>query len=117
PPRPQHPRLGSLAREGHMKRPRVIALCGPVLFRSFFDPPHERRLRRAFDWTRVGDRRVTPRVRRLLADADALVTTWDSPPLGEELLAMAPRLRLIAHCGGEVKARFARPLFDRLAIA
>ena len=58
-----------------------------------------------------------PRLRRLLADADALVTTWDSPRFGEELLSLAPRLRLVAHCGGEVKARFARPLFERLMIA
>ena len=60
---------------------------------------------------------MTPRLRRLLADADALVTTWDSPTFGEELLSLAPRLRLVAHCGGEVKARFARPLFERLVIA
>jgi phosphoglycerate dehydrogenase-like enzyme len=100
-----------------MKRPRVIVLCGETLFHSFFDPPRERRLDRGFDWTRVADRRVGPRLRRLLADTDALVTTWDSPRFGEELLAQAPRLRLVAHCGGEVKARFARPLFERLTIA
>jgi phosphoglycerate dehydrogenase-like enzyme len=100
-----------------MRRPRVVVLSGGTLFHSFFDQPRARRLDRKFDWTRIGDRRVTPRVRRLLADADALVTTWDSPRFGEALLSLAPRLRLVAHCGGEVKARFARPLFDRLVIA
>jgi phosphoglycerate dehydrogenase-like enzyme len=60
---------------------------------------------------------VTPVVRASLAGADALVTTWDSPRFGEELLSLAPRLRLVAHCGGEVKGRFARPLFERLTIA
>jgi phosphoglycerate dehydrogenase-like enzyme len=100
-----------------MRRPRVLVLSGGTLFRSFFDPPRARRLGRGFDWTRVADRRVTPRVRRLLADADALVTTWDSPRFGEELPSLAPRLGLVAHCGGEVKARFARPLFERLVIA
>jgi len=100
-----------------MTRPRVLVLSGETLFRSFFDPPRARRLGRGFAWTRVADRRVTPRLRRLLADADALVTTWDSPRFGEELLSLAPRLRLVAHCGGEVKARFARPLFERLVIA
>jgi phosphoglycerate dehydrogenase-like enzyme len=98
-------------------RPRVVALAGPVLFRSFFDRARQHRLARRFTWTRVGDRRVTPRLRRLLGDADALVTTWDSPRFGEELTALAPRLRLVAHCGGEVKGRFARPLFERLVIA
>jgi phosphoglycerate dehydrogenase-like enzyme len=100
-----------------MRKPRLVVLAPEVLFRSFFDDPRARRLARGFDWTRAGDRRVTPRLRRLLAGADALVTTWDSPRFGEELLSLAPRLRLVAHCGGEVKARFARPLFDRLVIA
>jgi len=100
-----------------MRRPRVLVLAGPTLFRSFFDPARERRLGRGFAWTRVAGERVTPRLRLLLVGADALVTTWDSPCFGEELLKLAPRLRLVAHCGGEVKARFARPLFDRLVIA
>ena len=99
-----------------MSRRRLVVLAPATLFRSFFDPPRERRLGRGFDWTRTGDRRVTPGLRRLLAEADALVTTWDSPCFGEELLSLAPRLRLVAHCGGEVKARFARPLFERLVI-
>jgi phosphoglycerate dehydrogenase-like enzyme len=100
-----------------MRRPRVLVLSGPTLFRSFFDPARERRLGRGFAWTRVAGERVTPRLLRLLKSADALVTTWDSPRFGEELVSLAPRLRLVAHCGGEVKARFARPLFDRLVIA
>ncbi len=100
-----------------MRKPRLVVLAPEVLFRSFFDPPRERRLDRGFDWTRTGDHRVTPRLRRILAGADALVTTWDSPRFGEELPSLAPRLRLVAHCGGEVKARFARPLFERLVIA
>jgi phosphoglycerate dehydrogenase-like enzyme len=65
----------------------------------------------------VAGKTVTPAVRAALREADALVTTWDSPTFGEELLALAPRLRLVAHCGGEVKGRFARPLFERLTIA
>jgi len=55
-------------------------------------------------------------MRAALAEAEALVTTWDSPRFGAELLAMAPRLRAIGHCGGEVKGRFAAPLFARLVI-
>jgi len=100
-----------------MRQPHIVVLAPETLFRSFFDAPRERRLARGFAWTRCADRRVTPRLRRLLAEADALVTTWDSPRFGEELLSLAPRLRLVAHCGGEVKGRFARPLFERLVIA
>jgi phosphoglycerate dehydrogenase-like enzyme len=51
-----------------------------------------------------------------LSTAQALVTTWDSPHLGDDLPLLAPHLRMIAHCGGEVKSRFARPLFKHLTI-
>jgi phosphoglycerate dehydrogenase-like enzyme len=98
-------------------RPRVVVLAPAALFRSFFDAPRERRLSRAFDWRRVAGSSVTPAVRRALRGAEALVTTWDSPRFGEELVSLAPRLRLVAHCGGEVKGRFARALFERLVIA
>jgi len=98
-------------------RPHVVVLAPAALFRSFFDAPRERRLSREFDWRRVAGGSVTPGVRRALRGAEALVTTWDSPRFGEELVSLAPKLRLVAHCGGEVKGRFARPLFDRLVIA
>jgi phosphoglycerate dehydrogenase-like enzyme len=87
------------------------------LFRSFFDRPRQRRLSRSFEWTRVEGRSLTPPLRRALRGAEALVTTWDSPRFGEELTTLAPRLGIVAHCGGEVKDRFARPLFERLVIA
>jgi phosphoglycerate dehydrogenase-like enzyme len=51
-----------------------------------------------------------------LSTAEALITTWDSPPFGDDLLRLAPQLRVIAHCGGEVKSRFSRSLFKRLTI-
>jgi phosphoglycerate dehydrogenase-like enzyme len=97
--------------------PRVVVLAPEALFESFFDASHRRRLSRAGTWTRVAGRSVTPPVRAALRDAEAIVTTWDSPRFGEELLALAPRLRLVAHCGGEVKGRFARPVFERLTVA
>jgi phosphoglycerate dehydrogenase-like enzyme len=99
-----------------MRKPRLVVLAPEVLFRSFFDPPRERRLSRSFAWTRVAGTRVTPGMRAALRGAEALLTTWDSPGFGGELPGLAPRLRIVAHCGGEVKGRFARPLFDRLVI-
>jgi phosphoglycerate dehydrogenase-like enzyme len=99
-----------------VKKPRLVALAPETLFASFFD--HERRLRLGgrFAWTRLPGRSLTPASRDALRSADALLTTWDSPRFGEELLRLAPRLRMIAHCGGEVKSRFAPALFSRLAI-
>ena len=98
-------------------RPRILVLSGEPLFASFFDGPRQRRLSRSFEWTRSVARAGTPGLRSRLADADGLITTWDSPSFDEALPGLAPRLRLVAHCGGEVKARFARPLFSRITIA
>jgi phosphoglycerate dehydrogenase-like enzyme len=46
-----------------------------------------------------------------------LITTWESPAFGDELLEIAPNLRMIGHCGGEVKNRFRGTLLDRLTVA
>ena len=99
-----------------MPRPQLLVCAGPDLFASFFPPPEQRRLSRLFRWQRDGARTITPALRRKLATARALITTWDSPQFGEDLPGLAPQLRIIAHCGGEVKSRFARPLFDKLTI-
>jgi phosphoglycerate dehydrogenase-like enzyme len=97
-------------------RPRVVVLAPAPLFRSFFDVATRNRLSRSFRWSRVAGRSATGRMRLALLEADALITTWDSPRFGEDLLRLAPRLRVIGHCGGEVKGRFPEPLFARLTI-
>jgi len=97
-------------------KPVLLVLAGEPLFGSFFDGPRRRRLSRLYRWRRVGARSLTPSLRSLLAQADALLTTWDSPRFDASLPEAAPRLRLVAHCGGEVKGRFAPALFERLTI-
>ena len=97
-------------------KPRLVVLAPAALFESFFDGARRRRLGRSFRWSRVGGRVMAPHMRALLAEANALVTTWDSPAFGADLLRIAPRLRVIGHCGGEVKPRFAASLFSRVTI-
>ncbi len=97
-------------------RPRLLVSAGPALFSSFFPPVHEARLSRSFNWERTAARSTNRVFTRQLGMADALITTWDSPHLGDDLLPHAPKLRIIAHCGGEVKSRFATRLFDKLTI-
>jgi phosphoglycerate dehydrogenase-like enzyme len=99
-----------------MPRSRVIICAGPELFASFFTSQHQKRLSRLFDWDRDGARTITAALRRKLESADGLITTWDSPHFSEDLLRFAPKLRIVAHCGGEVKSRFALSLFDQLTI-
>ena len=97
-------------------KPRLLVLAPDTLFRSFFDTARQRRLGRSFAWSVRGDRAPTPGLRRALAGAEALVTTWDSPRFDAGLLRDAPRLRAIGHCGGEVKGRFAPELLRRLTV-
>jgi len=99
------------------RKPIVLVSSNSKLFESFFDSALVLRFSRLARWERNPARSITPAFRRALHNAEALITTWDSPPhLPEELLAWAPRLRIIAHCGGAVGARFARSLFDSLVI-
>ena len=96
--------------------PRVLVLAPEALFRSFFDGARQRRLSRSFRWSRSGARAIDRVPAASLLAADALVTTWDSPRFAADSLRRAPRVRMVAHCGGEVKGRFAAPLFERITI-
>lgn len=98
-----------------MAKPELLISAPEILFASFFTPAHRRRLSRRFSWQRTGAKSMVA-LQRQLGGAKALITTWDSPRFGDELLAIAPNLRLIAHCGGEVKTRFQGSLLDRLTI-
>jgi phosphoglycerate dehydrogenase-like enzyme len=55
-------------------------------------------------------------LREQIANADVLMTTWHSPFLTTEMLGCQSRVKLIAHCGGEVKSRVAEPIFDYVTI-
>jgi phosphoglycerate dehydrogenase-like enzyme len=99
-----------------MSRPSLLISAGEALFSSFFSVQEQHRLRRRFAWERHGVTALTPDFRLRLSTAEALVTTWDSPHLDDDLPTLAPQLRMIAHCGGEVKSRFSRSLFRRLTI-
>jgi phosphoglycerate dehydrogenase-like enzyme len=99
-----------------MDRPFVTISAPDELFSSFFTPKLRRRLSSLFRWRRSKAREVTPEFRKLLRESEALVTTWDTPFLGAELAEIAPGLRIISHCGGEVKRHFERALFERLTI-
>jgi phosphoglycerate dehydrogenase-like enzyme len=98
-------------------KPIALVSSNIKLFTSFFDAERAGCLSQLTLWERNSARTITPALRQALSKAEALITTWDSPAwFPEYLLDWAPNLRIIAHCGGAVKSRFARPLFDRLVI-
>jgi phosphoglycerate dehydrogenase-like enzyme len=96
--------------------PNVLVSAGRLLFESFFSSDQQKRLTLVCDWQRDSARTTTAGFRLKLASVDALITTWDSPRFGDDITDMAPKLRFIGHCGGEVKSRFAASLFEKLVI-
>lgn len=99
-----------------MTRPNILVLASDALFPHFFSEKDQQRLDEVADWTRSSLREDSPVLRDQIASADVLMTTWHSPFLTTEMLGARPRVKLIAHCGGEVKSRVAEPIFDYVTI-
>ena len=97
-----------------MTRPNVLVLASDVLFQHFFTERSLQKLAEVTSWSRSALREDSPELRNEIANADVLMTTWHSPFLTAEMLA--PRVKLIAHCGGEVKSRVAEEVFDFVTI-
>ncbi|HEV2904305.1 MAG TPA: hydroxyacid dehydrogenase [Pyrinomonadaceae bacterium] len=102
--------------DNNSKRLRVLVLASDVLFSHFFPEPQCAHLSEVAEWSRNADREDSPGLREEIAQADILITTWHSPFLHREILGPRPRVRLIAHCGGEVKSRVAEEIFDHVAV-
>ena len=103
--------------DGAGKRPRVLVLASDALFPHFFPEAVRARLEEVTDWTRYEGRDEVPELRALIARSDALMTTWHSPFLRAEMFGGGARTRLIAHCGGELKARMEESVLDLVAVA
>jgi len=93
-------------------RLNVLVLASDTLFRHFFTEPSLEKLSAIASWTRSALREDSPDLRREIANADVLMTTWHSPFLTAEMLGQPPRVKLIAHCGGEVKSRVSQEVFE-----
>jgi phosphoglycerate dehydrogenase-like enzyme len=102
--------------ERFMTSPIIAVLAGEELFASFFDKRRRERLSRFSRWTLFPALKAKPGEASRLGGADALITTWDSPYLSVEAMKQMPSVRIIVHCGGEVKKRFETSLFRKLVI-
>ena len=99
-----------------MTKPIIAVLAGEDLFTSFFDERRKKRLSTLSRWTLVPVKKYDAAAISRLSGADALITTWDSPFLSAKTLSQLKSIRIIAHCGGEVKKRFETSLFRKLTI-
>jgi len=90
----------------------VAAVAGPL--RSLFFPADVAgRLAGLGELRWVSPGPDGPPLPALLADAEVLVTSWGFPRLDADLLAHAPRLRLVAHTGASVRFLVSDALFAR----
>ena len=86
-------------------RPRLAFAMAPAKTRFVFDEPAIARLAELCDivTTEPLTDFSTDSARKSLADTEILVTGWGCPFISKEVIAAAPRLRLIAHAAGTVK--------------
>jgi phosphoglycerate dehydrogenase-like enzyme len=99
-----------------MPKPKIAILSEEGLFASFFDDRRKTRLSRLANWILFPVREPGEADMAGLSKVEALITTWDSPYLSTATMRRLPAVRIIAHCGGEVKRRFDTPLFRKLVI-
>jgi len=95
---------------------RVVILSSDVLFEHFFSESARARLTEVADWSQYSEVEESDALRRKLQTADILMTTWHSPFLKLEMFGPHPRVRLIAHCGGEVKSRMEEQVVDHITV-
>ena len=99
-----------------MTRPNVLVLASDVLFQHFFTEASLKKLGEVTSWTRSALREDSLQLRSEIANADVLMTTWHSPFITAGMLGQEPRVKLIAHCGGEVKSRVSEDVFETVTI-
>jgi phosphoglycerate dehydrogenase-like enzyme len=97
-------------------RPRVLVLASDVLFSHFISESARARLNEVALWSHHAGRDDSEQLRAEIAQADVLITTWHSPFLRLDMLGRPPSVRLIAHCGGEVKSRMEEAVFDHVTV-
>ena len=84
---------------------QTLILTSPALLPHFFPDSLLSKLSRTADWSVTHEREDTLELRARLDTSDALLTTWHSPFLRLTMLGSPPRVKLIAHAGGEIRSR------------
>ncbi|CAL9352090.1 hydroxyacid dehydrogenase [Streptomyces sp. enrichment culture] len=95
-------------------RPRAALAMSPDAAAAVLDPETRAALAALCDLapTVLGDL-TTPAARTVLADRELLVTGWGCPPLDDDVLRAAPRLRAVVHTAGSVRGHVTDACWDR----
>ena len=102
-----------MGRMSDQPRPVVALALSEEVARCMFRPVDLERLRTVAQVRGPVDARDRQALRQALAEATVAISGWGSPRFDEDLLAMAPKLRLLAHSAGTVKPFVSDALFAR----
>ncbi|MGP4093516.1 hydroxyacid dehydrogenase [Nonomuraea sp. KM90] len=96
-------------------RPKTLLAMGPEIASRLVTGPVRERLVAVADVDPglVAADFADPAVAGALAEAEVLYTSWYCPPVTEEVLARAPRLRAIVHAAGSVKHHVTEACWQR----
>ena len=75
----------------------------PVVKEELFRPDHLDTINRVSTLVSETPFRDTQSIAPYLADVEVLITSWGCPRIDEEIINLAPKLKLIAHLAGSVK--------------
>jgi len=95
------------------RKPVVALVLPPVVAQLMFDPRDLERLKQAAEVFGPFERTDLSGLQLGLNESTAIITGWGSPPFDEALVAMAGKLKLIAHSAGSVKPIVTDALYDR----
>jgi len=95
-------------------RPRVLIPVRSIYRDYLLSPPIVESLEQFADLEIVVDPAglESKQYARLYAGRDAVLTTWNTPLIGREVLERATELKIISHAGGEVRPFISPELFD-----
>jgi len=86
-------------------RPHILVLPPPSLYHKLFSAETDARLRGLGTITYNGDERdlTSAELAERIGIAEVIITGWRCPKFTDEVLASAPKLKLIAHSAGSIK--------------
>jgi phosphoglycerate dehydrogenase-like enzyme len=98
-----------------LRRPETLLVMSPDVLRLQFGAAELTRLRASAS---LGDPIAAhdlsaERLRGRLAEVEVLITSWGCPPIDEDVLRAAPRLRAALHAAGSVRSHVRDAVFDR----
>jgi phosphoglycerate dehydrogenase-like enzyme len=94
-------------------KPVVALALAESMCRVMFAPEDLERLHRVASVVGPPDNATTEKVAPLLRDAVVAITGWGSPSFDANLLAHAPKLRLVSYSAGSIKGVATDEMYDR----